>query len=230
MAGNSRRIWRKLGGGIAAVLLLIATLLFGYVSAAAIGSAIPVNGAWKKAEAGVRIYVADNGIHTDLVLPMVAEGIDWRPLLDGKALGDPNYARHSHVMLGWGDRDFYLNTPTWSDVSARRVLRAMWGSDTTVMHVVHVPEPGGAPHIRAIMLTPDEYRRLAAFVRESFAIAADGRGEAVRGYGKADAFYTGRGTYSAVNSCNNWTGSALRAAGVRMGAWTPMPFGVMQWL
>lgn len=230
MAGNSKAFWRKLGGGIAAFLLLIATLLFGYVSSAAIGSAIPVNAGWKQAEAGIRIYVADNGIHTDLVLPMVSPEADWRPLLDGKALADPNYARHSHVMVGWGDRDFYLNTPTWADVSPIRVARAIFGSDTTVVHAVHVPMPGADPHIRAIMLTPDEYRRLVAFVRGSFAIRADGSAEGVRGYGRSDAFYTGRGTYSALNSCNNWIGSALRTAGVRMGAWTPMPFGVMQWL
>ncbi|MEJ8631383.1 DUF2459 domain-containing protein [Sphingomonas sp. I4] len=40
----------------------------------------------------------------------------------------------------------------------------------------------------------------------------------------------GKGRYSAAHTCNNWTGNALAAAGVRMGWWTPFPWTVMRWL
>ena len=30
-------------------------------------------------------------------------------------------------------------------------------------------------------------------------------------------------------TCNEWTGSILRNAGVRIGAWTPFNSGVMRW-
>ena len=48
-----------------------------------------------------------------------------------------------------------------------------------------------------------------------------------RGYNSNDAFYEANGGYSAIMTCNEWTGRALRAAGVRMGLWTPIEQSVM---
>lgn len=47
------------------------------------------------------------------------------------------------------------------------------------------------------------------------------------GYGLADTFYAAKGTYSLLYTCNNWTGDALKAAGVRTGWWTPFPMGLL---
>lgn len=228
MAGNrdGQGWWRRLGGAAVALLLALAVLVQGYGLAAVIGSAIPANPEWREAQAGVRIYVVDNGVHTDLVLPAA----EWRDLVRPGDIARPIFAGHSHMMFGWGDRDFYLNTPTWWDLDPWRGARALFGGAPTVLHVAHVPEPAAAPHIRAVMLRPDEYRRLAAHVRATFAVGPDGRAPSVRGYAGYDAFYAARGGYSARDTCNEWTGRGLRAAGVRMGVWTPFPFGVMQWL
>jgi uncharacterized protein (TIGR02117 family) len=208
-------------------LALWAVVLAGlYAIAGAAGSMIPVNRDWRQAEAGVRIYVIDNGIHTDLVLPVSAAGDWWTDLVRPEHFADPGSIAASHVAFGWGDRDFYLNTPTWWDVNPLRIGRAATGVGATVMHVERVAEPRVGPDVRAIVLRPAEYARLAAFIRASF-----GKARApVRGYGNADAFYDGLGRYSLFNTCNNWTGAALRSAGVRMGAWTPFPSGVMRWL
>lgn len=216
---------------IAARLLAgLAALVAAYALGAVAGSAIPANRGWTEAERGVRIHVVDNGIHTDLVLPVVAEGVDWRDLVRPGDLRNPAQAGHSHLMFGWGDRDFYLNTPSWWEMNPWRAIRALGGAGRTVLHVAHVPEPGTAPHIRPVTLRPDEYRRLAAHVRATFAVGADGRVPSVPGYARHDAFYEARGGYSAWRTCNDWTGAALRKAGVRMGVWTPFPWGVMQWL
>jgi len=204
---------------------VLALLVAGYAVAAVVGGAIPVNSGWQQARSGVRIYVIDNGIHTDLVLPVAAEGVDWRDLMKPDDIADPAQARHSHIAFGWGDRDFYLNTPSWSQVSPVRVAKAMAGMGSTVLHVAHIPAPGVGPHMRTIVLSPDEYRRLAAFVRGTFA-----EGPSVHGYGASDAFYPAKGGYSAIRTCNQWTGSALREAGVKMGWWTPFTFAVMRWL
>ena len=202
----------------------LAGLLIFYAGAGFVGSAIPANGDWKQAESGVRIYVIDNGIHTDLVLPVSAEGVAWGDLIRPGHLADPKRAAASHLAFGWGDRDFYLNTPTWWDVNPLRVARAFVGAGATVVHVSHVAEPQVGPNTKAIVLRPEEYRRLVAFVRGTF-----GEGAPARGYGAGDAFYVARGGYSLFRTCNAWTGEALRAAGVRVGIWTPFPSGVMQW-
>jgi uncharacterized protein (TIGR02117 family) len=74
-----------------------------------------------------------------------------------------------------------------------------------------------------------EYRKLATHIRGSFAISSSGESLPLlgRGYGPADVFYEGRGRYDAYRTCNEWTGEALRAAGVRTGIWTPLSQSIM---
>lgn len=198
----------------------IAVLLLGYAAAGVVGSIVADGGVPRPAD-GRLIWVADNGVHTDLVLPASA----LAGLVAPEALGDRRAALRSHVAVGWGDRDFYLNTPSWRDVNPLRVARALVGGGETVLHVAHVDPPRGGAEVRPVLLRPDEYRRLVAYVRASFVA-----GPAVPGYGPADAFYPARGGYSAIDTCNEWTAEALRRADVRMGAWTPFAFGVMHWL
>jgi len=210
------------------LLGLIAVQLL-YFAAATIGGMIPANAQWKEAGEGIRVYVADNGVHTDLILPVAAEGVDWRDLVRPGDIRDSRYAGLSHLAFGWGDRAFYLETPDWGAIRPGTALKALFGSDGTVLHIAHMPEPRPGPKLRAVMLRPDEYRRLAAYVRATFATGPDGRAAPIPGYGAADAFYAARGRYSPLSSCNEWTGRGLRTAGVRTGAWTPLAFSVMFW-
>ncbi|MES2755229.1 MAG: TIGR02117 family protein [Pseudomonadota bacterium] len=205
--------------------LALAVLATGYVLAGLICGAVPGNAGWAPPQRGIRIFVASNGIHTDLILPKVAGGIDWRPLLRREHLRDPRYAGYRHAGFGWGDARFYLETPTWADVRPGTVVAAALGSERTLVHVDHLPQPAVGADVRAVMLRPAEYRRLVAFIRASFAE----RTAPQFGYGPNDAFYTARGRYSALTTCNAWTGDALRHAGVRVGAWTPFPATVMWW-
>ena len=207
------------------VLLGLAGLLLSYGIAGMIGGAVPVNRGWRAPARGVTIWVESNGIHTGIVVPKVAAGVDWRSLARPEHLADPRYARYDHLSFGWGERAFYLEAPTWAEVRLSTVLAAAVGSRQTLVHVDHVPAPRASPDVRRIVVTPDQYRRLAAVISASVAPGA----RAYRGYGPYDAFYDGAGRYSAVNTCNAWTGAALAAAGVRVGWWTPFPVTVMWW-
>src|SRR3546814_5762847 len=53
---------------------------------------------------------------SDLVLPRRAAGVDWTRLVKPAHFGDPRYAGFDHLAFGWGERHFYLETPTWADV------------------------------------------------------------------------------------------------------------------
>jgi uncharacterized protein (TIGR02117 family) len=211
-------------------LAALGAVVVAYGIAGLVGGAFATNRAWAPAEAGVRIYVEDNGIHTSIIVPVVAQGLDWRDLVRPEDLREPRFAGHSHLSIGWGDRAFYMGTPRWADLRPTTVLRAAFGSEDTVLHVGHLAEPVGEAGVRSVVLRPDEYRRLVAFIRGSFATGPDGRAGSVPGYGRSDAFYAAHGRYSAIRTCNSWTGEALRHAGVRMGAWTPFSATVMAWL
>ncbi|GGO95899.1 TIGR02117 family protein [Stakelama pacifica] len=219
-AARRRRFVRVLS----ALLLTIALVFAGYGAAGLIGGAIPANAAWQPPEQGIRIYIEDNGIHTGIVVPKRAAGVDWNTIVRSQDIADPRYAAYDHLAFGWGDRAFYIGTPRWADVRPATVLRAAIGSNDTVLHVEHVPVPEPGGRVRTVLLRPQEYRRLAGFIRASF---APGAPRARHGYGPYDAFYAGEGRYSALNTCNSWTGAALRFAGVRMGVWTPLPVSVM---
>ncbi len=209
-------------GQVAAALVLAVVL---YVVAGLIGGLLPANPAWRAPAEGVTIYVESNGIHTDLVMPKVAAGVDWRDLARPRDLRDPRYARYDHVAIGWGDKAFFLQTQHWSDVRPGTAIAAASGSEATLLHIEHLPPPRRAADVRRLTLRPDEYRRLAAFIRAS--VAPGGRH--YPGYDRNDAFLDARGRYSAVRTCNSWTGEALRAAGVRVGRWTPFPWTVLRW-
>lgn len=213
----------------AAVLLArvaagIVAIVFGYLLAGTLGALIPRNAAWRPPGHGVTIWVEDNGIHTGLVLPKQAAGIDWRGHFPATDLPDPRFGAYDHVAIGWGERNFYLGTPTWRDVDPSTVLGAAFGSDATLLHVEHVARPVADAHVRPIVLRPDEYRRLAALIR-----ARRGDGAPLPGYARYDVFYPATGHYDAVRTCNAWTGDTLATAGVRVGWWTPFASSVMQW-
>lgn len=204
---------------------LLALLIGGYATAGLVGGAVPANADWRPPSQGVRIYVESNGIHVGLVLPKVAGGIDWRGLAPGADLADPRYAGYDHLAIGWGERAFFLDTATWADLKLRTILSAARGSDATLMHVEHVPAPRPSAAVRSVLLRPEEYRRLAGYIRASL---ADPRAR-FRGYGANDVFYAARGHYDAVRTCNAWAGDALRHAGARVGRWTPFPVTVLAW-
>jgi uncharacterized protein (TIGR02117 family) len=219
MAPSIRRAGKWLALGLATLVALAVV----YLAAGTIGGMIPANQAWRPAAQGITIWVEDNGVHTGLVLPKAAAGVDWHVMFPARDLRDPRYGGYDYIAVGWGERGFYLGTPTWSDVRPGVVLAAALGSDRTLVHVEHVPRPVAGPSVRAITLTPDQYRRLADYVRRS-----TGRGRAMRGYGDYDAFYPGTGRYDALHTCNDWTGRGLAHAGVRVGAWTPFSWSVMR--
>jgi uncharacterized protein (TIGR02117 family) len=201
----------------------------GFLLFALVLGTVPANWGWQEAERGVTVFVRSNGVHTWIVMPKVGHGVDWRPYAPAEHLRDPRYGAVDHVAIGYGNRDFYLNTPTWGDLSARTALAAFFGNGPTLLHVEHDHAPSEDAHQRAITLTPDEYRRLASFISARFELDPAGRSIPVlgRGYGGHDMFYHANGGYSFVLTCNEWTGRALRAAGVRTGLWTPLEQSIM---
>ena len=211
----------KLGKRIALAFLAIPAL---YLLAALVGALISVNRDWREPDTGITIYLADNGVHADLILPANAQGLDWRPLLPLSDFADVP-AEAGWIAFGAGERRVYLDTPTWGDITPRTLWAAITGGER-VMHVEWTRDPSYAA--RAIRLTPEQYRRLWAAVRAGFVL--DGQGKPIRidhpGYGARDAFYEGFGRASAIDTCNQWVASRLRLAGVKAPIWSPFTTGV----
>src|SRR5690348_11227867 len=86
-----------------------------YLVAALIGSLIPVNRNWTEAGQGTTVYIADNGIHADVVMPVQAVGLDWERVVPR---GDMAAAEPTTrwIAFGSGEQRVYLETPTWWDI------------------------------------------------------------------------------------------------------------------
>ena len=207
------------------ILLGILALPSMYLAAALLGSLIPVNTAWREPDQGITVYLADNGTHADLVLPVRAAGLDWAPLVPRSDMADVSPAA-KWIAFGAGERRVYLDTPTWADISLRTLWAATTGGER-IMHVEYTADPTYAA--RSIRLSPEQYRRLWASIRAEFNL--DGTGRPMRidhpGYGPRDAFYEGIGRASALSTCNNWVAGRLRLAGVETSLWSPFAQGLL---
>jgi uncharacterized protein (TIGR02117 family) len=213
--------------GLLAASLLAVPIL--YFLAVLILGLVPANPGWREAKEGVTIYVRTNGVHTWIMVPKVTPEMDWRPLVPGAHLKDARWGAGDHVAFGYGNRTFYLETPTWGDLTMKNAFLAAFGRGRSLVHADHDHHPRPSDHQRPLTLSREEYRRLVGYLRASFQTDAGGRTLPLigRGYGGSDMFYEAVGPYSAVYTCNQWTGRALRRAGVRMGLWTPLSQSIM---
>jgi len=218
---SSRLCVRALRGALLVILVPLGL----YLALAAVLSRLPVNTNWVEPQNGIQVYVITNGVHTGIVVPAVAPGVDWRTRVAANDLPNPHNAG-KWLIFGWGDREFYLHTARWSDFRVSTGINAFAGLGTTLMHVDHIQSIGESRDVRPLRLTTDQYRRLAAFIAASFST----RREVLHGYGPSDVFYGANGHYSALRTCNVWTEGALSAAGVKVGVWSPFEDGVMRWV
>lgn len=212
-------------GGVAGAALL-------FLLSAFVLSSIPVNSSFAQAPAEdgqVEIFLTSNGVHTDLVLPVATPYIDWREKvpLGHFAGADSSY---THLSFGWGDREFYMKTPAWSDLTLGVALRATLWPTPSAMHVAYIATAlVPTRRQRPILLSPQQYRQLVQYIDASF---QEGNGDylhiAASGYSGQDTFYEAHGKFYILKNCNNWVNQGLKAAGVKAALWAPLPFAVMR--
>jgi uncharacterized protein (TIGR02117 family) len=228
--GATGVVMRRLVRGVALTLGFVAGVVLLYLLAALLLGLVPRNPGFVETADGVEIYVRTNGVHADLVVPTQWNGIDWGaefPAHDMSGLVAP--ARW--IAFGWGDRGFMLTTPTWADLRPGTAFFALSGLGQGAMHVEYLDSPD-AYDARRVRLSAEQYRRLTAFIRDSFVRDAGGalRRIDAAGYFGTDAFYEAVPTYTFWFTCNEWTRRALAAAGVRTAWWAPFDVAVMHHL
>ncbi len=215
------KLSRILGAAAAGIALAVAL----FALTAWIGSSIPRNSDWREPDSGIEIMLETNGVHTALILPLTTPEKDWRaefPAGDVTA----SHLPFTHVSVSWGEKEVFLETETWADLSPRTVVRILGFGGEGLLHVAHYVRPRPSATARPLRLTRAEYRRLVAAIER---MLPNGPKVGYPGYGAHDVFYDAPGRYTARNTCNQWTSDMLAAAGVRTGWWTPFAGGVMKW-
>lgn len=204
---------RKVTRGIGFVLLI--PIL--YIVAALVLTGITIDRENEEQAINEKIYLSTNGVHLDIIIPKENIG---EPLLLG--LEQDNY-----LSFGWGDENFYLNTPEWSDLTLSNAFEAVFLQSSTLVHVTRYGEID--PNWVEVKVSHTELGKLNAYLENTFITNENGKKIRLegKGYTSTDDFYKAKGSYSCFKTCNSWVNTGFKESGLKACLWTPFDFGLM---
>lgn len=206
--------------GIVAVYVILALLI------PFIGVAAKDDGEKKE----IPIYIYTNGVHTDIVMPVSNTIQDWSLQVPFSHTRSQR-TDYRYIGIGWGDKGFYLDTPTWADLKFSTAFKAAFWMGESAMHCTYYTTMKEGEDCKMIMISRSQYRQLVQFIEHQFDRNPKGQfilipTHAV--YGDDDAFYDAKGSYNFLYTCNTWANDALKAAGQKAAWWTLTDFGIFQ--
>jgi len=119
-------VWRSI---IILPALLVAFVFF-YGIMVVTGGLIPVNGSRSVLPDGEQIYLLNNGYHISLALPR-----DNCPYADLFEVPLNLSGQGGYFYFGWGDRQFYLGTPTVRNIDISMAAKALFTPTPSVLEV-----------------------------------------------------------------------------------------------
>lgn len=178
----------------------------------------------KRVSKQVAIYIKNNGFHTDFILPYKSEIKDWSLNFHWKETQAKD-STCQFIQLGWGDRAFFLETPTWDKLTASTVVTALMGLNPSAIHTKLLNNVTQNQRCVQVLISEEQYKRLTAYIEGS--IDKDDQGnskpinsKAIAIYGTNDAFYEANGHLSFIKTCNTWINNGLSFAGMPSVLWT----------
>ena len=209
-------------------LFLLALITYGLI--VSLLSFIPVNAnQFAIDEPKVDIFILSNGVHTDIVVPVKNDTFDWSKQIKFEHTKAKD-STAKYVAMGWGDRGFYLETPTWADLKGSTALKAATGLSSSALHTTFYKSMKEDAYCKKIQISTLEYQKLVVFIHDSFETKS---GETIKidtdaVYGKTDVFYEAKGSYSLFYTCNSWANQALKAANQKAALHTLTDTGIFR--
>ena len=177
------------------------------------------------------IYVSSDGFHTNFFIPVETPIFNWRTRLNLDQIANRPSQAYRYLQFGWGDRIFYIETPSWEQVRASNALRALfyWQNQSALFIKGHATLPTlPNDQLQCLKLSQSDYLALMQFIQATF--AGGDRTPPQRlasGQDQASGFFAADGYYSILNTCNSWTANGLRAANVNTPLWAGLAQPVM---
>ncbi len=220
--------FRKIFNIIFRIILGFIAFVALYLLAAFVLSIISVNKEPSPSPANISIYILTNGDHTDVVLPVKNKTFDWsKEIKFQNTISKDTTA--NYVAFGWGDKGFYLNTPTWSQLKFSVAFKAAFALSTAAIHATFYKTIEENAACKKILLNELEYSRLVTYVQKNFKTDSSGNIINIKtnaNYNNEDAFYEAKGRYNLFCTCNTWANNALKACGQKACLWTPFDKGI----
>jgi len=169
------------------------------------------------------VYASSNGVHMDLIFHKSLLKDDFLQQMESVPNAD-------YLAIGWGDKGFYLHTPSWAELKISTAVKAGFLPSSTLMHVTHFKQVNSK--WKSIPLCQEQLDLLTSFVYQSFKY---NKGQELRilegaGYHRNDFFYEAKGNYTCLYTCNVWVNQALKKAHVQTAVWSPFDWGILKHL
>lgn len=191
------------------ILSLLILIPISYLLIALLLTYITVDSDLEKENSTELIYLKSNGVHLDIVLPRSSLSH-----LDIKS---------QFVAVGWGDKDFYLKTPKFKDVTFSIVFKALFLKSESLIHITPYDKINDS--WVKIKVAKKQLLKISNQVSNQFNLSDL---KPIKGYGSNDFFYKSKGSYSCFNTCNTWINFLLKNAKLKACLWTPFSFRLME--
>src|SRR5690606_30116438 len=211
------KIIRKIVKGIL-IIVLIPIL---YLVISLILTYITIHPEPETSEKEKTVYLSSNGVHAAIVIhkgdmkPTLLQGLQY-------SAGD------EYFSFGWGDENFYLNTPTWSDLTIKNAVTAIFTSSSTLIHLNRYKSL--QQDWVKIKVSRDQLKLLNEYIYKTFETGNDHQKIILpgKGYSSNDDFYKARGNYTGLKTSNTWVNTALKKSNLKACLWTPFEFRLME--
>lgn len=210
-------------------ILVIVAFVGVYLLSAYCCQYITTNDNYNNPTIGTEVFLISNGVHTDICLPINENNNIWKDLFNPNQFNglakNPKY-----ISFGWGDKGFYLDTPTWADLTVKTAIKAALFPSSTAIHVTYkIKKPQLSESIKSFRINESALNKLEEYIvsyikiKEKQSILID----CCRYPGVFDNFYEAKGNYHVFKTCNVWTNNAIKKAGVKTAIWTPFSSAII---
>ena len=188
-----------------------------YIILSLLLSFITIKGKGESKKSEKVIYLTTNGIHLDMVI--LIENIDSLVLSGIKYNKNEKY-----LSFGWGDENFYLNTPSWGNLTFSNAFKAMFLKSSTLMHITRYKQKRA--HWVEVRVDETQLKKLNSYLLNTFKVNKNGMKIILenKGYASIDDFYKSKGSYSCFKTCNSWVNNGFKESGLKSCLWTPFDF------
>lgn len=165
------------------------------------------------------VYLSSNGIHLSIIIPKQNLSLDLNNELQLNSTDN-------FVRFGWGDENFYMNTPTWADFKFKYAFGALFLDNPTLIEVsshrfqqkkwVKVP------------VNETQLFKLNVFISETFQVnQKEEKIILTQTMYPNSKLYKAKGSYSPLKTCNTWVNDGFKSSGMKASYWTLFDFGLL---
>jgi uncharacterized protein (TIGR02117 family) len=211
----------KIGKKIIKWILYFSLIPVTYIIISLILSSITVDRIMNNENSEKLIYLNTNGVHLDIVIAI--ENVNNSALSDIKFNQNEKY-----LSFGWGDENFYMNTPTWGDLTFKNAFSAIFMKSSTLMHITRYKQKHS--DWIEIKVNESELKKLNNYLFKTFETNENGMKIILenQGYSSIDNFYKSKGSYSCFKTCNSWVNIGFKESGLKSCLWTPFDFALLK--